>query len=32
MERNSKMESEKFKGKRFEMWKLKMEHQSVDID
>ena len=32
MERNSKMEIEKFNGKRFELWKLKMEDLLVDRD
>jgi hypothetical protein len=32
MANNSKMEIEKFNGKRFEMWKLKMEDLLVDID
>jgi hypothetical protein len=32
MERNSKMEIEKFNGKRFELWKLKMEDLLVDKD
>jgi hypothetical protein len=30
MERNLKMEIETFKGKSFELWKLKMEHLLVD--
>jgi hypothetical protein len=30
--RNSKMEIEKFNGKRFELWKLKMEDLLVDRD
>jgi hypothetical protein len=29
---NSKMEIEKFNGKRFELWKLKMEYILVDRD
>ena len=32
MESNSKMEIEKFNGKRFELWKLKMEDLLVDRD
>ena len=32
MEINLKMEIEKFNGKRFELWKLKMEDFSVDRD
>ena len=32
MARNSKMEIEKFNGKRFELWKLKMEDLLVDKD
>jgi hypothetical protein len=32
MERNSKMEIEKFNGKIFELWKLKMEDILVDRD
>jgi hypothetical protein len=32
MEINSKMEIEKFNGKRFELWKLKMEDILVDRD
>jgi hypothetical protein len=32
MERNSKIEIEKFNGKSFEMWKLKMEDLLVEKD
>ena len=32
MVRNSKMEIKKFNGKRFELWKLKMEDLLVDRD
>jgi hypothetical protein len=32
MERNSKMEIEKFNGERFELWNLKMEDLLVDKD
>jgi hypothetical protein len=32
MESNSKMEIEKFNGKIFELWKLKMEDILVDRD
>jgi hypothetical protein len=32
MESNSKMEIEKFNGKRFELWKLNMEDLLVDRD
>ena len=32
MESNSNMEIEKFNGKRFELWKLKMEDLLVDRD
>jgi hypothetical protein len=32
MASNSKMEIEKFNGKRFELWKLKMEDLLVDRD
>ena len=32
MESNSKMEIEKFNGKRFELWKLKMEDILVERD
>jgi hypothetical protein len=32
MASNSKMEIEKFNGKIFELWKLKMEDLLVDID
>jgi hypothetical protein len=32
MARNSKMEIEKFNGKSFELWKLKMEDLLVDRD
>ena len=32
MASNSKMEIEKFNGKIFEMWKLKMEYLLVDKD
>jgi hypothetical protein len=32
MARNSKMEIEKFNGKRFDLWKLNMEDLLVDID
>jgi hypothetical protein len=32
MESNLKMEIEKFNGKSFELWKLKMEDLLVDID
>ena len=32
MENSSKMEIEKFNGKIFEMWKLKMEYLLVDKD
>jgi hypothetical protein len=32
MESNSKMEIEKFNGKIFELWKLKMEDLLVNID
>jgi hypothetical protein len=32
MESNSKMEIEKFNGKNFELWNLKMEDMLVDRD
>jgi hypothetical protein len=32
MARNSKMETEKFNGKIFELWKLNMEYLLVDKD
>ena len=32
MESNLKMEIEKFNGKRFELWKLKMEYLLVERD
>jgi hypothetical protein len=32
MARNLKMEIEKFNGKNFELWKLKMEYLLVDKD
>jgi hypothetical protein len=32
MTRNLKMDIEKFNGKSFELWKLKMEDLLVDID
>ena len=32
MESNSKMDNEKFNGKNFELWKLKMEDLLVDRD